>query len=50
MRRLFCAISADRHAAPTPRASACVIREEKRARRAFASFDMREVFRADEAR
>jgi hypothetical protein len=50
MRRLFRAISANRHAAPAPRVTARMVGKEKRAGRPFAGFHMRKIFGADKAR
>jgi hypothetical protein len=43
VRGLFRAISADRHAAPPPRLTACSIEEEQRTCRPPARFHLREV-------
>jgi hypothetical protein len=50
MRRLLRAVAADRHAAPPPRMTTCVIGEEQRAGRPLTGLHMRKFFRADEPR
>src|SRR5215470_12131906 len=48
MRRLFHAVSAQRHAAPAPRVTSGVVGEEQRAADAFAAFHVREILVAGE--
>ena len=48
--RLLGAVPTYRHAAPSPRVATRMIGEEQGASRPFASFYLREILRADEAR
>ena len=50
VRRLFCSIATDRHAAPPSGMTSGSIDEEKRAGRPLASFHLGEVLCADELR
>jgi hypothetical protein len=50
MRRLFGAVAAHRHAAPSARMTSGMIGEQQRACRSLARFDVGEIFLADEFR